>query len=71
MGVVALITTPWQIWHKEERKMKEKYTSPIITCEELAKADVLCASNEQQDIDNQFLQSQGLLDYVFSGDWAG
>lgn len=50
--------------------MKEKYKAPVITCEELAKSDVLCASNEQ-DIDNQFVQSNGLLDYVFSGEWAG
>lgn len=50
--------------------MKEKYTTPILICEELAKSDVLCASNEQQDIDNQFVQSQGLLDYVFSGEWS-
>ena len=50
--------------------MKERYTAPIINCEELTKADVLCASGEQ-DIDNQFVQSQGLLEYVFSGDWAG
>ena len=49
--------------------MKEKYTSPILTCEELAKSDVLCASGEK-DTDNQFVQSEGLLEYIFSGEWS-
>ena len=45
-----------------------KYTKPIITVEELAKFDVLCASTDV-DVDNQFVSSDSLLDYIFSGEW--
>lgn len=50
--------------------MKEKYTTPIVNCEELTKVDVLCSSGTENDTDNQFIQSNSLLDYVFSGDWV-
>ena len=32
--------------------MKELYKSPVITVEDLTKADVLCASTEKTDINN-------------------
>lgn len=48
--------------------MKYKYNKPTINVEELAKIDVLCASNDN-DTDNQFVDSDNLLDYVFSGEW--
>ena len=46
----------------------DKYTKPIITVEELTKFDVLCASGES-DTDNQFVESDSLLSYMFGGEW--
>jgi hypothetical protein len=48
--------------------MKQTYEKPIVSVESLTKTDVLCSS-APSDRDNQFVQSDGLLEYVFSGDW--
>ena len=33
--------------------MKELYKSPVITVEDLTKADVLCLSTEKSDVNNK------------------
>lgn len=48
--------------------MKQTYEKPIVSVESLTKTDVLCSS-APSDRDNQFVQSEDLLDYVFNGDW--
>lgn len=50
--------------------MKNKYETPTINVDELVKTDVLCSSGDTKSIDNKFVQSQGLLEYVFSGEWV-
>lgn len=44
--------------------MKELYKSPVISVEELAKADVLCASDNYIEDAAVFVQAFKLSDYL-------
>ena len=44
--------------------MKDLYTSPVITVEDLTKTDVLCASTEQSNANDKVARSTKAVDNI-------